>query len=134
MVLDLKAWLTSAAVRTGRWRTQWIVDRAAEKVEGAILVDVHYYEQGNVRLGLPRTEPLLSDIAGSARDKAHRFLSVSSTNERVSIHRLADRDHDLEHRNGISLGAQRRVWRVGRKGFPRVSGVAIPSYIHPRVK
>lgn len=42
--------LTVFNLRTGRWRTQWVVDQAAEKVEGTILVEVHYYEQGNVRL------------------------------------------------------------------------------------
>lgn len=36
--------------RTGRWRTRWTVDKAANKVEGKINVDVHYFEQGNVSL------------------------------------------------------------------------------------
>lgn len=35
---------------TGRWRTRWVVDRAAGRVEGNIKIDVHYYEQGNVQL------------------------------------------------------------------------------------
>jgi capping protein alpha len=35
---------------TGRWRTRWVVDRAARSVTGTIRVDVHYYEQGNVQL------------------------------------------------------------------------------------
>ncbi|KLT45134.1 subunits of heterodimeric actin filament capping protein Capz [Cutaneotrichosporon oleaginosum] len=35
---------------TGRWRTRWVVDRAARTVSGTIRVDVHYYEQGNVQL------------------------------------------------------------------------------------
>lgn len=34
--------------RTGRWRTRWVVDQASGQVSGAINVDVHYYEQGNV--------------------------------------------------------------------------------------
>jgi hypothetical protein len=34
--------------RTGRWRTQWVVDQAAGEVSGTIQVDVHYFEQGNV--------------------------------------------------------------------------------------
>lgn len=33
---------------TGRWRTRWLVDKAAGTVAGTIMVDVHYYEQGNV--------------------------------------------------------------------------------------
>ncbi|WWC60950.1 uncharacterized protein I303_103527 [Kwoniella dejecticola CBS 10117] len=35
---------------TGRWRTRWVVDKAAGVVDGKINVDVHYYEQGNVQL------------------------------------------------------------------------------------
>ena len=37
-------------IRTGRWRTQWVVDKSKALVEGTINVDVHYYEQGNVQL------------------------------------------------------------------------------------
>ena len=37
-------------IRTGRWRTQWTVDKSKALVEGTINVDVHYYEQGNVQL------------------------------------------------------------------------------------
>lgn len=33
---------------TGRWRTRWVVDQGKGSVDGTILVDVHYYEQGNV--------------------------------------------------------------------------------------
>lgn len=36
-----------ADARTGRWRSTWTVD--PERVTGTIHVDVHYYEQGNVR-------------------------------------------------------------------------------------
>ena len=42
---------TALIPRTGRWRTQWVVDQAAGLVRGTIQVDVHYYEQGNVSHG-----------------------------------------------------------------------------------
>lgn len=35
--------------RSGRWRSEYVVDLDENKVDGKILVNVHYYEQGNVR-------------------------------------------------------------------------------------
>jgi capping protein (actin filament) muscle Z-line, alpha len=35
--------------RAGRWRSEYIVDLDENKVNGRVLVNVHYYEQGNVR-------------------------------------------------------------------------------------
>ena len=34
--------------RSGRWRSEYTVDLDARKITGQILVNVHYYEQGNV--------------------------------------------------------------------------------------
>lgn len=34
--------------RSGRWRSEYVVDLDENKVDGRILVNVHYYEQGNV--------------------------------------------------------------------------------------
>ncbi|CAG9943789.1 unnamed protein product [Clonostachys rosea f. rosea IK726] len=34
----------------GRWRSLYIFDPASSSIEGSIKVDVHYYEDGNVRL------------------------------------------------------------------------------------
>lgn len=46
--------------RSGRWRSEYRIDLEGNKVEGKILVNVHYYEQGNVRLLL---SPLASDYS-----------------------------------------------------------------------
>ncbi|KAI0693957.1 F-actin capping protein alpha subunit [Cytidiella melzeri] len=35
---------------SGRWRSEYIVDFEARTLQGKILVNVHYYEQGNVQL------------------------------------------------------------------------------------
>ncbi|KAI1102046.1 2-oxoisovalerate dehydrogenase beta subunit [Jackrogersella minutella] len=34
----------------GRWRSLYIIDLSSSSIEGSIKVDVHYYEDGNVRL------------------------------------------------------------------------------------
>ena len=36
--------------RSGRWRSEYILDLAAQTLTGKILLNVHYYEQGNVQL------------------------------------------------------------------------------------
>lgn len=35
---------------SGRWRSEYAIDLTEKKVKGRILVNVHYYEQGNVQL------------------------------------------------------------------------------------
>ena len=35
--------------RSGRWRSEYVVTLDENKVDGKILANVHYYEQGNVR-------------------------------------------------------------------------------------
>jgi hypothetical protein len=42
------SWLT--LIRNGRWRSLYIFDPSSGSLEGSIKVDVHYYEDGNVRL------------------------------------------------------------------------------------
>lgn len=37
-------------LRNGRWRSLYIFDPSSGTLEGSIKVDVHYYEDGNVRL------------------------------------------------------------------------------------
>lgn len=36
--------------RNGRWRSLYIFDPSSASLEGSVKVDVHYYEDGNVRL------------------------------------------------------------------------------------
>lgn len=36
--------------RNGRWRSLYIFDPSSSSLEGSVKVDVHYYEDGNVRL------------------------------------------------------------------------------------
>jgi hypothetical protein len=36
--------------RAGRWRSHYEIDFESRTIQGRVLVNVHYYEQGNVRL------------------------------------------------------------------------------------
>jgi capping protein alpha len=41
---------TNRCGRNGRWRSLYIFDPSSNSLDGSIKVDVHYYEDGNVRL------------------------------------------------------------------------------------
>lgn len=47
---------------TGRWRSTYTYDQSSSTMNGQILVDVHYYEDGNVRL--LTTKDLTLDVSG----------------------------------------------------------------------
>ncbi len=56
--------------RTGRWRTEYIIDLQQPQVKGSIKVDVHYFEAGNVSNVV--TDNRLSAADGGA-SSAFRF-------------------------------------------------------------
>ena len=43
-------WVMADMHRNGRWRSVYTFDPSSGSLEGSIKVDVHYYEDGNVRL------------------------------------------------------------------------------------
>lgn len=49
--------------RTGRWRSQYTVDPSSRAMSGSIKVDVHYYEDGNVRLQTEK--PVSASVSSS---------------------------------------------------------------------
>lgn len=51
--------------RSGRWRSEYIVDISEGKVEGKVLINVHYFEQGNVHKSIHEVILLLKIV--------HRF-------------------------------------------------------------
>ena len=50
-----------ARCRSGRWRSEYVVDLEASTISDRVLVNVHYYEQGNVRR-FPFLYPLLGSL------------------------------------------------------------------------
>lgn len=52
------------ANRNGRWRSTYLLDPSSSTLSGIIKVDVHYYEDGNVRLTTSKSVPNTS-ISGS---------------------------------------------------------------------
>ncbi|KAI0084791.1 F-actin capping protein alpha subunit [Irpex rosettiformis] len=69
---------------SGRWRSEYIVDLEARTITGRILVNVHYYEQGNVQLSTTHTISLElpSGIASSPEaSSASKILAIISDEE-----------------------------------------------------
>jgi hypothetical protein len=52
--------ITNMATRNGRWRSYYVYDPSSNTLEGTMKVDVHYYEDGNVRL--LTTKPVSASI------------------------------------------------------------------------
>lgn len=59
---------------TGRWRSIYTYSLSSRKLEGEILVDVHYYEDGNVRL---LTNKKLELEPGSGKDGVAKAIGAA---------------------------------------------------------
>lgn len=60
--------------RNGRWRALYIYDPSSSSLSGAIKIDVHYYEDGNVRL--LTTKPVSASISSGSAPTIVREIAV----------------------------------------------------------
>ncbi len=60
--------------RNGRWRSQYIFDPSSGSLSGSLKVDVHYYEDGNVRL---LTDKLVSASVSSSASATEIIKQVA---------------------------------------------------------
>nr|CDP28340.1 Putative F-actin-capping protein subunit alpha [Podospora anserina S mat+] len=70
----------------GRWRSFYIYDPSSNSLEGSIKVDVHYYEDGNVRL-LTDKKVNASVSAGRAADGIAREISTAEKKYQEDLNR-----------------------------------------------
>lgn len=61
--------------RNGRWRSFYTYDPSSGTLEGAIKVDVHYYEDGNVRL--LTTKPVTASIPSGTGSSILREITTA---------------------------------------------------------
>ncbi|KZT64626.1 F-actin capping protein, alpha subunit [Daedalea quercina L-15889] len=69
---------------SGRWRSEYVVDLEAKQLKGRILVNVHYYEQGNVQLSTTHSVDLDLPPAispSSAASSANKILALIEAEE-----------------------------------------------------
>ncbi|CZS92796.1 probable actin-capping protein alpha-2 chain [Rhynchosporium agropyri] len=59
----------------GRWRSLYIFDISSSSLSGAIKIDVHYYEDGNVRL--LTTKPISTSISSASASTIVREITVA---------------------------------------------------------
>jgi len=85
----------------GKWRSSYIYDPASSSVSGEILVDVHYYEDGNVRLITSK------DVTTSG----------SSAAEVVKAIAIAERKYQEELNRGFS-GLSEGAFKSLRRNLP----------------
>ena len=85
--------------RSGRWRSEYLIDLNLNRVKGRILVNVHYYEQGNVcSIGSLTCMHMTITYSGPIGDVAQLFSRNSSDNLRYDPNPTDRRDHPSTHR------------------------------------
>ena len=76
---------------SGRWRSEYTIDTSAKTLEGKILVNVHYYEQGNVQLSTTHTvstplpPAILPSGGASAATKALALIEAEESRYQSSL-------------------------------------------------
>ncbi|TFY61278.1 hypothetical protein EVJ58_g4608 [Rhodofomes roseus] len=69
---------------SGRWRSEYVVDLESKQIKGRMLVNVHYYEQGNVQLSTTHSTDLALPPAitsTSATASANKILALIEAEE-----------------------------------------------------
>ncbi|VDC05573.1 unnamed protein product [Peniophora sp. CBMAI 1063] len=123
---------------SGRWRSEYIVDLAANSVTGLILVNVHYYENGNVQLETKHDGSLALPPAintTSPTPSATKILALIQEFEGAYQNSLADTYHDMSEksfkslRRALPLTRQKLDWDrvLGYKLGQELSGAKIGS-------
>ncbi|KAF8635968.1 hypothetical protein AX15_000132 [Amanita polypyramis BW_CC] len=76
---------------SGRWRSQYDIDLEEKTVVGKVLVNVHYYEQGNVQLAtthdisFPLPEPIIESRPDAAASKLIALIEEEESNYQHSL-------------------------------------------------
>ncbi|KAB5593707.1 F-actin-capping protein subunit alpha-2 [Ceratobasidium theobromae] len=87
---------------SGRWRSEYIVDINKGEISSKVLVNVHYYEQGNVQLQTVYT-PTLSLPPSLTPSSAPKILAIIAEKEGEHERALSDAYADLGEKSFKSL-------------------------------
>jgi len=82
----------------GRWRSEYVVDLNANTVHGKILVNVHYYEQGNVQLETTHAVSITlpsAIVTSSPSASTSKILALVEDEEGKYQTSLNDTYHDM---------------------------------------
>ncbi|KAG6336760.1 hypothetical protein ID866_2329 [Astraeus odoratus] len=104
---------------SGRWRSQYEIDFFDKTIQGKVLVNVHYYEQGNVQLETSHDlvvsiPPVVASAApGSAASKIFALIEVEESKLQASFN---DAYHEMSEkafkglRRALPLTRQKIDW------------------------
>ncbi|QRW00476.1 F-actin-capping protein subunit alpha-2 [Ceratobasidium sp. AG-Ba] len=87
---------------SGRWRSEYIINLDKGEVTGKVLVNVHYYEQGNVQLQTTYT-PTLTLPSSLTPSSAPKILAIIAEKEGEHERALSNAYTDLGEKSFKSL-------------------------------
>ena len=71
--------------RNGRWRSLYIFSPSSSSLTGSIKVDVHYYEDGNVRL--LTTKPVSASVSSASASTIIREITIAEKKYQEEINK-----------------------------------------------
>jgi hypothetical protein len=84
--VSLSVFLSKANLcRNGRWRSLYIFSPSSSSLAGSIKVDVHYYEDGNVRL--LTTKPVSASVSSASASSVVREITVAEKKYQEEINK-----------------------------------------------
>ncbi|KAJ4482207.1 F-actin-capping protein subunit alpha [Lentinula aciculospora] len=90
----------------GRWRSEYVVNLNDHSVQGTILVNVHYYEQGNVQLSTTHSISIALPpgiVTASPESAGTKILALIQTEEGKYQTSLNDTYHEMAEKTFKSL-------------------------------
>ncbi|KAK7469105.1 F-actin-capping protein subunit alpha [Stygiomarasmius scandens] len=104
---------------SGRWRSEYIIDLNENTVEGKILVNIHYYEQGNVQLSTKHKISITlpsAVVTSPPSNAASKILALIETEEGKYQTSLNDTYHEMSEktfkglRRALPMTRQKLDW------------------------
>ncbi|THV05216.1 F-actin capping protein, alpha subunit [Dendrothele bispora CBS 962.96] len=104
---------------SGRWRSEYLVNLNENTVEGKILVNIHYYEQGNVQLSTNHTISITlpsAVVTSPPSSAALKILALIETEEGKYQTSLNDTYHEMSEktfkglRRALPMTRQKLDW------------------------
>ncbi|PAV17001.1 F-actin capping alpha subunit [Pyrrhoderma noxium] len=92
---------------SGRWRSEYKIDLDSRRVDGKILVNVHYYEQGNVQLSTTHDSsfmiPPTISLSTPPKQTAEKILAIIEHEESKYQNSLSDAYQEMSEKTFKSL-------------------------------
>ncbi|KAF8526104.1 F-actin-capping protein subunit alpha [Gautieria morchelliformis] len=104
---------------SGRWRSEYLVDIDEAKLDGKVLINVHYFEQGNVQLStnyspsFDLTPAVTSTLTPSSASKIFALIEARESEHQAALN---DTYHDMGEktfkglRRALPLTRQKLDW------------------------